>query len=75
MPLFPGKPVFTASQIDRLSNIFDNAGQGFFVVLVLTPLVEGIDKINTWMLVSGVFYVLFCWIVSLILSKREDGEK
>ncbi len=32
------KPVFTPSQIERLSNIFDNAGQGFFVVLVLTPL-------------------------------------
>jgi len=44
--LFPTKPVFTPSQLDRLSNIFDNAGQGFFVVFLLTQAVEGFDKIN-----------------------------
>jgi len=69
------KPVFTPSQIARISNILDNAGQGFFVVLVLTPLVQGIDKINPWVLALGVFYVVFCWTVSLILAKREDIEK
>jgi hypothetical protein len=54
MFFIPKKPVFTSSQIDRMANILDNAGQGFFVVLVLTPLVEGIDKTNPWMLVSFV---------------------
>jgi hypothetical protein len=68
----PKKPVFTPSQLDRLANIFDNAGQGIFVVLVLTPLVEGIDKTNPWVLVLGVFYVVFCWTVSIILSRKKD---
>jgi hypothetical protein len=44
----PKKPIFTPSQIDRMANILDNAGQGFFVVLVLTPLVAGIDKVIPW---------------------------
>jgi len=30
----PKKPIFTPSQIDRMANILDNAGQGFFVVLL-----------------------------------------
>jgi len=72
---FPQKPVFTPSQIERLSNIFDNAGQGIFVVGVLTPLVEGIDKTNPAVLLLGVFYVVLCWAVSIILAKRKDIEK
>jgi len=55
---FPKKPIFTPSQIDRMANILDNAGQGFFVVLVLTPLVEGIDKTNPWMLLLGAIVVI-----------------
>jgi len=68
----PQKPVFTPSQLDRLSNIFDNAGQGIFVVLVLTPLVEGIDKTNPWVLALGTIGVLFLWAVSLLLSRKKD---
>jgi len=70
----PKKPVFTSPQLDRLSNILDNAGQGFFVVLVLTPLVQGIDKINPWVLALGVLYMAICWTASLFLAKKE-GEK
>lgn len=68
----PTKPVFTSSQLDRLSNIFDNAGQGIFVVLVLTPLVQGIDKTNIWVLGLGAIGVVFLWMVSLLLSRKED---
>ncbi len=71
----PKKPVFTPSQIERMANILDNAGQGFFVVLVLSPLVQGFDKTNPWVLVLGVFYMGVCWITSIILAKREDIEK
>lgn len=70
-----GKQKFSPNQIERLSNIFDNAGQGFFVVLILTPLVEGFDKINPLVLLLGASSVVFCWAVSLILAKRKDIEK
>ncbi len=75
LSFLPKKPELTPNQIERLSNIFDNAGQGFFVVLVLTQLVEGFDKINPLVLVLGVLSVVFCWTVSLILAKRKDIEK
>ncbi len=70
----PKKPIFTPSQIDRMANILDNAGQGFFVALVLTPLVAGIDKKNPWMLLLGAIAVIMCWTASIILAKRKDIE-
>jgi len=69
------KPVFIPSQIDRISNILDNAGQGFFVVLVLTSLVEGFNKINMWVLSLGIIDVIFCWAISIVLAKRKEIEK
>jgi len=71
----PKKPVFTPSQFERISNIFDNAGQVALGVLVFTPLVQGIDKTNIWVLLLGAFDVVFCWTISLILAKRKDLEK
>jgi hypothetical protein len=67
----PKKPVLTPSQLERLSNIFDNAGQGFFVVFLLTQAVTGFDKINTWVLGLGAIAVAACWTASLILAKKE----
>jgi hypothetical protein len=67
----PKKPVLTYSQLERLSNIFDNAGQGFFVVFLLTQAVEGFDKINLWVLGLGAIAVGACWTASLILAKKE----
>jgi len=65
------KPVFTPSQLERFSNIFDNAGQVFLAVMVLTPLVEG----NPWVLALGVLDMLACWTGSIILSRKKDIEK
>lgn len=67
----PKKPVLTPSQLERLSNIFDNAGQGFFVVFLLTQVVEGFDKINIGVLVLGAIAVVACWTASVTLAKRE----
>ena len=64
------KPVFTPAQIERFSNIFDNAGQVFLGVLVLTPIVQGIDKTNIVVIISGRLYVLSCWIFSIILAQK-----
>ena len=68
------KSRFTPSQIERLSNIFDNAGQVALGVLVFTPLTQGIDKTNGWMLLLGAFDVVFCWTISLILARRKDRQ-
>jgi len=67
------QPVFTLSQFDRLSNIFDNAGQVLLGVAVLSPIISGFDKVNFLVLVLGSVGVLTCWIMSLWLAKR--GEK
>jgi hypothetical protein len=69
---FPKKPIFTPSQIDRMANILDNAGQGFFVVLVLTPLVAGIDRANPPVLILGAGAMVICWITSLLLARMKD---
>jgi hypothetical protein len=64
-------PLLTPSQLERLSNILDNAGQGFFVVFLLTQAVEGFDKTNPLVLALGTIAVIACWTASLILAKRE----
>ena len=76
MFFLPKKPVLSSASLERLSNILDNIGQGFFVVLVLTPIVQGFDKINWGMLGLGVSYMLVCWIVSVIAANKakEDND-
>jgi hypothetical protein len=68
----PGKPILTPEQVDRLANILDNAGQVFLGVLVLTPLVQGIDKTNIGLLALGVVDVLVCWTASIRLARRKE---
>jgi hypothetical protein len=69
---FPRRPVLTSEQFERVSNILDNMGQVFFGMLVLTPLVQGIDKTNIWLLVLVVVDVVICWAFSLLLARRKD---
>jgi hypothetical protein len=70
--LLLSKRDLSASQIERLSNIFDNAGQVFLAVMVLAQVVQGIDKSNVLVLVFGIIDMLLCWVVSIILAKRKD---
>jgi len=67
-----GKREFTPAQIERIANILDNLGQVFFAVLILTPVMQGIDNINLLVLVLGVIDVVLCWTGSVILAKRKD---
>ena len=66
------KREFTPAQIERIENILDNLGQVFFAVLVLTPIMQGIDNINLLVLVLGIVDVVICWTGSVILAKRKD---
>lgn len=65
------KPVLTATQIQRLSNIFDNAGQVVFGVVVLSPIISGLATINWFVILSGIMGVLFCWFASLWFARKE----
>jgi hypothetical protein len=66
------KREFTHAQIDRIANILDNLGQVFFAVMILTPVMQGIDKTNLLVLVLGTIDVLVCWTGSVLLSRRKD---
>jgi hypothetical protein len=63
---------FTPAQIERFANIFDNAGQVFLAVIVLTQVVQGIDNADRLVLIFGVLDTILCWTVSIILAKRKD---
>ena len=60
------------SRLNRLSNIFDNAGQVVFGVVVLSPLVAGFDKLDRFIVISGVIVVIICWLVSIWLTRKES---
>jgi hypothetical protein len=66
------KRELTPAQIERFANIFDNAGQVFLAVMVLTPIIQGIDNSNILVLVFGIIDMLLCWSVSIILAKRKE---
>jgi hypothetical protein len=70
-----GKQEFTPAQIERIANILDNVGQVFFSVMILTPVVQGIDKADIVVLVLGTIDVVACWTGSVILAKRKDLNK
>jgi len=67
------KPILTINQLNRLSNIFDNAGQVIFGIVVLSPVISGFDRMNWFVILSGVVGVLFCWFASLWVVRK--GEK
>ena len=64
------KPVFNVSQLARLSNIFDNAGQVIFGVAVLSPLVA-LDRFHSPILILGLIAILLCWTISIILMRKK----
>ena len=68
------KRELTPAQIERIANILDNLGQVLFAVMILTPVVQGIDKTNIWVLVLGTIDVVVCWAGSIILSRRKDSR-
>jgi ArsR family metal-binding transcriptional regulator len=69
---FSSERKFTPAQLDRIANILDNLGQVFFAVMILTPVVQGIDKTNILVLVLGTIDTVICWSGSILLAKRKD---
>ena len=61
----------TLKQTERLANIFDNAGQVFLAVVVLSPLIQSrITIVNPQVAISGIIAVVVCWVTSVLLSSR-----
>lgn len=63
---------FTTNQFDRAANIFDNAGQVILAVAVLAPVISGFDRTSWFVVISGAAVTIFCWILSLWLSKKGE---
>ncbi|MGH7203561.1 MAG: hypothetical protein ACREHC_03915 [Candidatus Levyibacteriota bacterium] len=70
--LFIKQPVFTVAQLNRLSNIFDNAGQVIFGIAVFSPIISGFDKANPVVLVLGSIAVIIFWAFSVWLAKKGE---
>lgn len=70
--ILPTKPILTRGQIERMSNICDGAGQVLFGIMVVSPLVSSIDKLDITIVVLGLISVLFCWAGSIYLARDKD---
>lgn len=68
------KPLLIIKQFERLSNIFDNAGQVVFGVVVLSPLITGSEKVNWYVIIFGLIAVILCWATSVWLSKKGERQ-
>jgi hypothetical protein len=66
------RPVLTLGQIDRLANILDNAGQVVLGIMVVSPLIGTIDKLDIGVVVLGLVCVFFCWTSSMYFAKNKD---
>lgn len=62
----------TLNQTGRISNIFDNAGQVFLAVVVLSPLVQGERGANLLVIMYGIIMVVICWGTSVYLTKKGN---
>ncbi len=63
---------FTKEELLRLANIFDNAGQVVFGIMVLTPLIsKEFDKNKWFLIVLGLLSTFSLWLFSLSLTKKS----
>jgi len=71
--LLPKQPIFTISQFQRLSNIFDNAGQVVFGIAVVSPIISK-TQINPFIFIFSGIFVILCGLFSIWLTKRGDQD-
>lgn len=68
------RPILTVKQIERFSNIFDNAGQVVFGVAVLSPLITGFENVDInvdiFVILAGVMGMVVCWGTSILLVRK-----
>jgi len=65
-------PLLTRSQIKRLSNIFDNAGQVFLGSLVVTPILSANVFAGAFATATfGILSTVLMWFISLTLERKS----
>ena len=69
----PKKSKLTSEEILRFANILDNAGQVFLGVMVLAPLVAGLDERGAFVVLLGLVGTTGSWFFSWWLT-RKVGE-
>ncbi|MFN4212721.1 MAG: sugar transferase [Microgenomates group bacterium] len=62
----------TKEELQRLANIFDNAGQVVFGIMVLTPFIsKEFDKNKWFLIIFGLLSTFSLWLFSLSLTKKS----
>lgn len=64
------RSVFTINQLNRLSNIFDNAGQVIFAIVVLSPLIAGFKQANWLVETCGIIATIGSWLISIRIARK-----
>lgn len=62
--------IFTASQLDKLADVFINIGALFFGSVVVSQIIPGLDKFPPDVLTFGLMASLIPWGLALWLAKR-----
>ena len=62
--------IFTASQLDKLADVFINIGTLFFGSVVVPQVVPGLDKLPPDVVFFGLMAGLIPWGLALWLAKR-----
>lgn len=66
------RPALTENQFERLSNIFDNAGQVVFGIAVVSQIVSGFDRINLFVVISSLMLTFGLWLFSITLAGKGE---
>ncbi len=61
----------TIKQLDRISNILDNAGSIFFGATVLTPVIADFDRVSWLVVILGIIVSGICWVGSVWIIRRK----
>lgn len=63
-------PIFTSSQLDKLSDIFINAGNLAFGTIVLPYFLPNVDKPETSVVGFGVTLGLYFWVMAVVIARK-----
>lgn len=70
LPPLPKKPILSREEMFRFANIADDAGQVFLATFVLTPFLTDLDDKAGYMVVSGIFFTICFWTLSLLFTRK-----
>lgn len=66
------EPRFTASQLDKLSDVFITAGQLFAASMILPFVIPELDKAKLSVIVLGLALTLISWTLSVLIIRKLE---